>query len=202
MTKMNARPLTAAIAVALGLGLSAVPAAAKDDDHGNKGMVRTKLSSFNEVHFSGGSAAALRGAISSRASGSFEASIDDAGQIIHYELNYKDLEGAVTQSHIHFGQPSTVGGIVVWLCQTAGTSAPAAVAAATPLCPPDTSGAPVTGSIVPDQVLAQTLQGIDAGEFEEVVRAIRAGAAYVNVHTALFPPGEIRGPLNAPGHNH
>ncbi|HEX9821407.1 MAG TPA: CHRD domain-containing protein [Methylomirabilota bacterium] len=38
-------------------------------------------------------------------------------------------------------------------------------------------------------------QGILAGEFEEVVAAIRAGRTYANVHSAAFPPGEIRGQL-------
>jgi hypothetical protein len=38
-------------------------------------------------------------------------------------------------------------------------------------------------------------QGIAAGEFAEVLKAIRAGVVYVNVHSALFPGGEIRGQL-------
>ena len=36
-------------------------------------------------------------------------------------------------------------------------------------------------------------QGIAAGEFAELVRALRAGAAYANVHTTAHPGGEIRG---------
>jgi hypothetical protein len=38
-------------------------------------------------------------------------------------------------------------------------------------------------------------QGIAAGEFAELVRAIKAGATYVNVHSSLFPTGEIRGQI-------
>ncbi len=86
-----------------------------------------------------------------------------------------------------------VGAIVVWLCQTAGTPAPAAVAAFTPFCPPEGT---VTGTIVPAQVITAVGQGIDTGEFDEVVRAIRAGATYANVHSTLFPPGEIRGRID------
>jgi hypothetical protein len=86
---------------------------------------------------------------------------------------------------------------VVWLCQTAGTPAPSAVAAYTPFCP--LPGGTVTGTIVPVQVLAQTAQGIAAQDFDKVVRAIRAGAAYVNVHSTLFGPGEIRGQLRKGG---
>jgi len=183
----------------LGLGFAAQPAVADDDDHHR---VRARLSGYEEVHFvfSPGSAgppvvppsAALRGAVSTVARGTFRATIDKDGQLIKYRLSYQGLEGAVTQAHIHFGQPSTVGGIVVWLCQTAGTPAPAAVAAATPFCPASGS---VEGSITLPQVLAQTAQGIAAGEFDELVRAIRAGATYANVHSTLQPMGEIRGAI-------
>jgi len=48
----------------------------------------------------------------------------------------------------------------------------------------------VTGTIVPAQVITATGQGIDAGEFDEVVRAIRAGRVYANVHSATFGSGE------------
>jgi hypothetical protein len=34
---------------------------------------------------------------------------------------------------------------------------------------------------------------VAAGEFGEFVQALRAEAAYVNVHTSAFQPGEIRG---------
>jgi hypothetical protein len=139
---------------------------------------------------------ALRGAIFSDAKGKFRAFIDKGNDRILYELDYSGLGSDVTQAHIHFGQKHTVGGIVVWLCQTAGTPAPAAVAALTPVCPQDTSvSGTVRGTITPAQVLAQTAQGINAGDFDAVVRAIRNNAAYANVHTQTFGPGEIRGQI-------
>ena len=115
-----------------------------------------------------------------------------------YELRYSGLEGDVTQAHIHFGQNHTVGGIVVWLCQTAAAPAPPSVAASTPTCPQQGT---VTGTIGPAQLLAQDAQGIASGEFNELIRAIRAGATYANVHSSLFPPGEIRGQIGD-GHDH
>ena len=172
-----------------------VPLAMADNDRPNRRHhVQARLSGFNEVHFSGGPPATLRGAISTAASGTFTARIDDQDDVITYELRYQDLEGEVTQGHIHFGQQHTVGGIVVWLCQTEGTPAPDEVADVTPLCPEE--GA-VTGTITPAQVLTATGQGLDAEEFDELIRAIRAGAAYVNVHSSLFLPGEIRGHIGA-----
>jgi hypothetical protein len=185
--------------LALLMVVSTIPMALADNDEHNKShKVRVHLSGFNEVHFVAGTPdttpivpPALRGAVSTAASGKFVAEIDEHNDIIHYKLSYKNLEGNVTQGHIHFGQRHTVGGIVVWLCQTAGTPAPATVAALTPFCP-EPEGT-VEGTIIPAQVLAQTAQGIAAGEFDELVRAMRAGATYANVHSTLFPPGEIRG---------
>ena len=173
---------------------------ANDNHHGRHLEVEAKLSGFQEVHFNAGSVVptvvppSLLGAISTPARGTFEATIDKDGQIIHYELSYEGLVGTVSQAHIHFGQKHTVGGIVVWLCQ--GTvRAPASVAAVTPECPGPNAGT-VTGTIVPAQVLAQTPQGFAAGDFDELVRAIKAGAAYANVHSTVFGPGEIRGQIH------
>jgi hypothetical protein len=190
------------------VGLLALPAGqvSGDNDKEHKDQkFFTRLSSYNEVHFVTTTAngvvtsAALRGAISSGASGTFEASLNKDGDLT-YVLHYEGLESDVTQSHIHFGQRHTVGGIVIWLCQTTGTPAPAAVAAATPFCPGAREGT-VKGTISEAQVLAQTAQGIDAGQFDEVIRAIRAGAAYANVHSTTFTPGEIRGQIKS-AHNH
>ncbi len=160
----------------------------------------TRLSGFNEVHFSAGPPATLRGAVSTQASGSFYATLNKSQDSIDYVLSYKGLEGTVTQAHIHFGQRRTVGGIVVWLCQTTANPAPTSPpeVAATPICP---SEGTVKGTIVAAQVLAQTAQGIAAGEFEELVRALRAGAAYANVHSSLHGPGEIRGQIKS-AHEH
>jgi hypothetical protein len=159
--------------------------------------VSASLSGFQEVHFVAGPPAALRGAISTPARGTFRAFLD--GDVIHYELSYHDLTGNVTQAHIHFGQPFTVGGIVVWLCQTAGVPAPPEVAAVTPTCP---ASGTVTGTITADQVLAQAPQGFPAGDLDALVRAIRGGAAYANVHSTLFTPGEIRGLIDNGGGDH
>jgi len=182
------RRLTLSLALLLTASTIHMAIADNNDDHRNHDL-QARLSGFNEVHFIPGPPAALRGAISTAASGEFVADIDEQNKIIHYELSYRNLEGSVTQGHIHFGQRHTVGGIVVWLCQTASAPAPPTVAALTPLCPAEGT---VTGTITPAQVLDQTAQGIEAGAFDELVQAIRAGATYANVHSALFPPGEIR----------
>jgi len=194
---MKSVPALAAAVVAALMG--SFTTATADDRGSREDDFAARLSGYNEVHFVAGPPAALRGAISTAARGSFKAEIDDRRRVIRYELAFEGLEGDVTQAHIHFGQRSTVGGIVIWLCQTAGTPAPAAVAAVTPQCVAE-GGDPrantVTGMITQAQILPQVAQGIEAEAFDEIVRAIRAGATYANVHSALHAPGEIRGHID------
>jgi hypothetical protein len=129
-------------------------------------------------------------AISSSARGSFEARIN--GDELRYRLSYSGLEGSVTQAHIHFAQLSVNGGISVWLCGTAAAPGPAG----TPTCP---SSGTVTRTIDEDDVVGPSGQGIAAGEFDELVAALRAGRAYANVHSTLFGTGEIRGQIGRDG---
>jgi CHRD domain len=123
------------------------------------------------------------GPVSSAASGSFEASIDDAASEIDFTLTFADLEAPVLFAHIHFGQRSVNGGVAAFLCGGGGK----------PACPQSGTG---TGTIVPADVVGPTGQGIAAGEFGELVAAIRAGRTYANVHSTKFPGGEVRGQIN------
>jgi hypothetical protein len=133
--------------------------------------------------------------VSSTASGKFTATIDEAAQTISYELSYEGLEGTISQAHIHFGQAGVSGGISMWLCGTTANPGPTG----TPVCAGAGLPAPVTGSIsgtlLPLQVIGPAGQGIAAGQFSEIVAAIRKGHAYANVHTSIAPGGEIRGQL-------
>ncbi len=83
-----------------------------------------------------------------------------------------------------------VSGSYAWLCQTAGTPAPAAVATITPLCP--SPGGEVSGILRAANVIGPAGQGVNAGELADLIGAIRRGLAYVNVHTSVAPGGEIR----------
>ena len=133
--------------------------------------------------------------VSTPGNGEFHAKIARDGTSITYELTFGDLIGTVQQSHIHFAQRSVNGSVVVWLCQTVTTPAPPTVAAITPFCP---QSGTVTGTITAANVVtaSTTSQQIVAGELAEVIAAIRAGVAYVNVHsTPLNPGGEIRGQI-------
>lgn len=137
-------------------------------------------------------------AVSSRGSGEVVLRLNDTS--IDFELSYEDLEGTVTQSHLHLGQRSVNGGIVVFLCTNLG-NAPAGTAI--PACPGPNSGS-VSGTRTAADVVGVTAQGIAAGEFAEILRGIRSGNVYVNVHTTKHAPGEIRGQvrINHEGDDH
>jgi CHRD domain-containing protein len=148
--------------------------------------IQATLGGYNEVP-----------SVSTPASGSFSAMISRDDDEIEYELTFSDIVGTVQQSHIHIAQAGVNGSVVIWLCQTATTPAPASVAAITPFCP---QSGTVTGTITALNVITAgtASQQIVAGELQEVIDAIRAGVAYVNVHaTPLNPGGEIRGQVKA-----
>ncbi len=120
--------------------------------------------------------------------GSGELSVHMSGDALNYALSYTALEGNILQSHIHLGQTGVNGGISVFLCTNLGNGP-----AGTPTCP--VPPATVTGTLTATEVVGPAGQGIAPGEFEELLRAIEAGATYGNVHTDLYPGGEIRGQL-------
>jgi hypothetical protein len=114
--------------------------------------------------------------------GDFRAKINESS--IEFTLRYENIETTTTAAHIHFGRPGLGGGISVHFCGTGGRAP----------CPQTTTGpATVSFTITPADVVGPAGQGIGPGEFAELVRAIRAGATYVNVHSSLYPSGETRG---------
>ena len=72
--------------------------------------------------------------VSTTGTGTFRATISHDGDEIAYRLTFKDLEGDITQAHIHIGHPQNSGGIVLWLCQTAASPAPPQVGSNPPQC--------------------------------------------------------------------
>jgi CHRD domain len=143
----------------------------------------------------GGTAVArLRGfeevpALSNPAGGFFTATINEDGTEITYELRYFNIEGNVTQAHLHFGQRSVNGGIMIFLCSNLGNGP-----VGTQACP--TKNGTISGTITAANVGAGAAsQGVAAGELFSVLRGIRGGVVYANVHTDIFPGGELRGQL-------
>jgi hypothetical protein len=169
-----------AVAAAV-IGVAGFTAAATAGDRGRD--FDTDMSGFEEVP-----------SVSTTGGGQVDAEVDRAGTELRYTLRYRNLEGAVQQAHIHFGEEHTNGGIVVFLCTNLGNG-PAG--RTVPPCPPPP--ATVEGELTADDVSTAAAsattrtQGIAEREFAELVRAMRAGATYANVHSDRWPGGEIRG---------
>ena len=132
--------------------------------------------------------------VSSTGSGEFRARISRDGTSFEYELTFEDLEGDVTQSHIHIAQKGVNGGISIWLCGTGAPGTALAGPPGTPLCGGPREGT-VSRTVTAADVIGPTGQGIAAGEFAEVLAAIQDGVAYANVHSTRNPGGEIRGQI-------
>ena len=127
--------------------------------------------------------------LSTTGNGTFTANLSKDDTEINYRLSYAGLEGNVLQAHIHFGGAAQSGGISVFLCTNLGNGP-----AGTQLCP--AAPATITGTITAANVIGPTGQGITAGQLGELVQAIEAGVTYVNVHSSLYPGGEIRAQLD------
>ena len=181
---MRRRRLQLAAVVAV-MGLLGVVAAAVAGGGGSRD-VREHLTGFAETPL----------ALSTTGFGDFKAKVRD--DRIEYKLSFGQLEGDVTQAHIHFGSESQSGGISAFLCNQSNPNAPAG----TPACAKaaDLRSGTVEGTIEPSDVIGPTGQGIDPGQYGELLRAIRAGATYANVHSSKYPGGEVRAQLE--GHHH
>lgn len=167
--------LVAAGALAVAAGSTVLADGESGTDH-----VKASLNGFQE-----------NPSISTTGTGTLDLRIndDEVMPTIDYVLTYTNLEGgAVAASHIHLGSRATNGGVSAFLCGGGDK----------PPCPPDGPGATatVTGTIDAADVVGPATQGIEPGSIQELIRAIRVGHTYANVHTARWPGGEIRGQIN------
>ena len=164
--------LVSLLAVA-GLTLVAAAAIADRGGRGGGNNFGARLTGFEEVPSE-----------STPGRGTFRARIV-GGDTIHYRLHYEGFEtteGSTTFAHIHFGQRGVAGGVSAFLC---GGDRPA--------CTP-TEGT-FEGDIHAADVVGPNGQGIAPGEMDELIRAMRKGYTYANVHTTSNGSGLIRGQI-------
>ena len=154
------------------LAIGVIGTASASNDQSERKDSKAKLSGFAETP-----------SISTTGAGKLRLSIDKTNTTITYELTFSGLEGgAATGAHLHLGQAGVAGAVIVNLC-------------------PVTCVSPVTGTIVAANIVAVPAQGIAGpADWAEVLRAIRAGVVYANVHTSAFPGGEIRGQVSGGWH--
>ena len=181
---MRRSRLAAAAAVVVGIGGFTAAATVAGDQ---KRDFETGMLGYEEVP-----------AVSTTGNGEVDVEVARDGESLKFVLQYRALESAVTQSHIHFGQKDANGGISIFFCSNLGNGP-----AGTPPCPQPAPGETVTVEgtrTAANMANGASAQGIAAGEFAELVRALRAGVAYANVHSVDRPGGEIRGQFDRRGH--
>jgi hypothetical protein len=168
--------LAAAVVFVLGLAVASIAlASGGNKGHGKHGKnFRAKLIGFNEVPVT-----------NSNGQARLQLSMTDTE--ITFKLDYSGLSGNPLFAHIHAGQKGVNGGVAVFFCGGGGK----------PACPASTSGS-VSGTIKAEDLVGPAAQGYPpapAGKLADLERAIKAGVAYANMHTAQFPGGEIRGQI-------
>ncbi len=126
-------------------------------------------------------------AVSSTGFGTFDATLVD-DDTLHFVFEYDGLEGGTSSfAHVHFGTRFVNGGVSYFLCGPAANA---------PVVCPNVTGT-IEGDITAANVVGPNGQGIEPGSFPEILRAMRAGDAYANIHTSpRWPGGEIRGQIN------
>jgi hypothetical protein len=168
---MRKKLLSAFVLAVLSVGVIASVAQADEK------RLRATLTGYEEVP-----------AVSTAAHGEFSADIDDEEQVIRYSLTLGGtFNSSILFAHIHLGQRTANGGVATFLCGGGTKPAPCSTTEAN------------TGEIRPADISGPAGQGLTAAEWDEFVRALRAGVTYANVHSAApagQPGGEIRGQIN------
>jgi hypothetical protein len=104
--------------------------------------------------------------------GEGEAKFETDGTVVGFELKWKNLTTSAFAAHIHCGGPEEAGPVGVTL---------------------------FTGSMGTEGEVEGSFTGPDPGNrcgwitLADVLEAMAAGDTYVNVHSTMFPGGEIRG---------
>jgi hypothetical protein len=153
-------------------------------------LLRAKLDGFGQVP-----------PVITTGMGKFQARINP-DKTISYTLQYSQLmgTGAVNFADIHFGQEQVNGGIIVLLCANVPPEGGVNVPPGTQMCPSGKgSGATLTGKVMAGSIVGPAQQGINPGDWQAALAAIRSGLVYAQVHTVAFTNGEIRGQIEREG---
>jgi len=148
-----------------------------DDDH------RENQTEHEETEFE----IRLRGseqlpAVNTAAFGKAEVELSENGTALRFELQVCDIAN-VTQAHIHVGNSTTNGPVILFLFKAGETTF-----SSTEGCSELSEGVLTPANLIPNA-------GAGINNWTDFVNALQAGNTYVNVHTTAHPMGEIRGQL-------
>lgn len=178
MESLLKRIVTSALFIAASTSFALHTSMAQAQDWEHRDCLRAELTSFNQVP-----------SVLARGHGHFYAEINE-DHTISFELSYAEMSSPVVQAHIHFGAGKTNGGVMVFLCGGVKPACPASGTVTGTITAADVSVLPATNgdSVIP--------QGVQPGDLAGLIKAVRSGDTYVNVHTTNFPNGEIRGQVH------
>lgn len=132
---------------------------------------RTHLTGKNEVS-----------AVETAAQGQATFHLDKAGDELRYKLIVANIDD-VFMAHIHTAPAGANGPVVAWLYPEDGP-------------PSELIPGRFDGVLAESAVTADDLVGpLAGGTMDDLVALVRAGDAYVNVHTDAHPAGEVRGQI-------
>lgn len=114
----------------------------------------------------------------SNAAGHASIKISNDEMSIHYKITAANIEN-VRAAHFHIAPAGSNGGVVAFLYSN-------------PVQPSGPQNGVLAEGVITEADLINSLLG---QPLSDLIDAIRAGNVYVNVHTSLFPGGEIRGQL-------
>ena len=101
--------------------------------------------------------------------------MEEGQRVIDYHLYVSNID-RVTQAHIHQGNSSENGPIIV------------------PLFKASTPTGPVTGQLAEGHITPANFVGpLQGKQLDDLIALMQNETAYVNVHTEQYPQGEIRG---------
>ena len=116
--------------------------------------------------------------VETKASGEATFTLSKDGKELAYTLTVKDIENA-TAAHIHAGKKGENGGPLAGL-----------------FTGPKKEGT-FSGELAKGTITEKELMGPLAGkQVKDLVKIIKEGGAYVNIHTEKNPNGEVRGQIN------
>lgn len=106
-----------------------------------------------------------------------------SGDTLRYRLSASGLTSPVTAAHIHLGGPGVAGPVIVPLSISPG---------------PGEGTAQGEGTVDASQIKGKNPDG-STMSMDDLLKAMRTGATYVNIHTQNNKPGEVRGEIRPQG---
>lgn len=147
----------------------------------------TAISEMNTTASNSSYAADLSGmnevpnAVTTNASGNVYFRVNSDSSMIYYTVDLANTD-SVKMAHIHYGSPSQNGPIAVWLFPTD--------------LKPTLDAGPVNGTLQQGVISDSSLAGpFEGKKVIDLIHAMDHDSAYVQVHTAAHPEGELRGQI-------